>query len=185
MLDMVRPQRDRVTIGWAGGTSHLGDMVTIEVPMRNVLDKNPDVDMHFMGIDLSPLVKHPSQCRFTPWEPKVPDYYKGIDFDIAIAPSEDTLFNRSKTWIRALEMGALGIPIVAQNRLPYSDYVIDGKTGFLVDTEEEWETALNTLIMDADMRAEMGAAAREQASAWTIEEGWKLWESAYEHAVNG
>src|SRR6185436_14479874 len=116
-------------------------------------------------------------------EPKVPDYYKGIDFDIAIAPSEDNLFNRSKTWIRALEMAALGIPIVAQNRLPYSDFVIDGKTGFLVDTEEEWETALNTLIMDADMRAEMGANAREPAAGWTIEEGWRLWESAYGHAA--
>jgi glycosyltransferase involved in cell wall biosynthesis len=183
LLDMQRPVRDRLTIGWAGGTSHLGDMVTVEVPLRNVLDDNPDVDMHFIGTDLSPLVKH--ECRFTPWKSDVGDYYKGIDFDIAIAPSEDSLFNRSKTWIRALEMGALGIPIVAQNRLPYSDYVIDGKTGYLVDTEAEWEQRLNELIHDADMRAEMGAAGREQASGWTIEEGWRLWESAYEHAANG
>jgi glycosyltransferase involved in cell wall biosynthesis len=183
LLEMQRPQRDRVTIGWAGGTSHLGDMVTVEVPLRNVLDANPEVDMHFIGTDLSPLTRH--ECRFTPWTKDVGDYYKKIDFDIAIAPSEDTLFNRSKTWIRALEMGALGIPIVAQNRLPYSDYVIDGKTGFLVDTEEEWEDRLNELIHDPQLRAQMGAAAREQASQWTIEEGWTMWEDAYEHAAKG
>ncbi len=181
MLDMVRPRRDRVTIGWAGGTSHLGDMVTIAEPLRAVLEDHPDVDMHFMGFDFSPLVRR--QCRWSMWQPDVGDYYKGIDFDIAIAPSEDTLFNRGKTWIRALEMGALGIPIVAQNRLPYSDYVVDGKTGFLVDTDEEWQARLTDLIHDADMRTEMGAAAREQASGWTIEEGWRLWEAAYELAA--
>lgn len=181
LLDMVRPQRDRVTIGWAGGTTHLWDMMTVAEPLRRVLDDNPDVDMHFMGFDFSPLVGR--QCRWSTWEPDVGDYYKGIDFDIAIAPSADQLFNRSKTWIRALEMGALGIPIVAQNLLPYSDYVIDGKTGFLVNTEAEWRDRLTDLINDADMRAEMGAAARDQASSWTIEEGWTLWQAAYEHAV--
>ena len=183
LLDMVRPQRDRVTIGWAGGTSHLWDMMDIAAPLTQVLDDNPDVDMHFMGFDASPVVGR--QCRWSMWEPDVGDYYKGVDFDIAIAPSADKLFNRSKTWIRALEMGALGIPIVAQNRLPYSDYVIDGKTGFLVDTEAEWREALQALIADPDLRAEMGAAAREQAAGWTIEEGWRLWQDAYEHAAEG
>jgi glycosyltransferase involved in cell wall biosynthesis len=182
LLDMVRPHRERLTIGWAGGTSHLWDMVEVAEPLRAVLDDNPDVDMHFMGYDFSPLVGR--QCRWSVWEQDVGSYYKGIDFDIAIAPSADQLFNRSKTWIRALEMGALGIPIVAQNRLPYSDYVVDGKTGFLVDTDDDWRTRLTDLIHDADMRAEMGAAAKEQASAWTIEEGWRLWEAAYEHAVS-
>lgn len=183
LLDMVRPRRDRVTIGWAGGTSHGWDMETIRDPLRQVLDENPDVDMHFMGQDHSPTAGR--QCRWSVWEPDVGDYYKGIDFDIAIAPSSDHLFNRSKTWIRALEMGALGIPIVAQNRLPYSDYVIDGKTGFLVDADAEWHARLSDLIHDADMRTEMGAAAKDQASGWTIEEGWQLWQSAYEHAANG
>lgn len=183
LLDMARPQRDRLTIGWAGGTSHLGDMVTVAEPLRQVLDDHPDVDMHFMGFDFSPLVRH--ECRWSVWEPDVGDYYKGIDFDIAIAPSEDTLFNRSKTWIRALEMAALGIPIVAQNRLPYSDFVVDGKTGYLVDSDADWVSALDALINDADMRAEMGAAARAQAADWTIEEGWRLWEAAYEHAAAG
>ena len=182
LLDVVRPQREQVTIGWAGGTSHMWDMMTVAEPLRRVLDDNPDVDMHFMGYDFSPLVGR--QCRWSVWEPDVGDYYKGIDFDIAIAPSADQLFNRSKTWIRALEMGALGIPIVAQNLLPYSDYVIDGKTGFLVNTEAEWRDRLTDLIHDPDMRAEMGAAAREQASGWTIEEGWRLWHDAYEHAAS-
>lgn len=183
LLRVQRPRRDRVTIGWAGGTSHGWDLEELRLPLTCVLDNNPDVDMHWMGVDGSPLVGR--DCRWSMWTPDVGEYYKGVDFDIAVAPSADRVFNRSKTALRALEMGALGIPVVASNRLPYSDYVIDGKTGFLVDSEQEWSDRLHDLIHDADLREEMGAAGREQASQWTIEEGWRLWEAAYEQIARG
>lgn len=183
LLRVQRQRRDRVTVGWAGGTSHLADMVSAADPLRAVLEANPEVDMHFMGYDFSPLVRR--RCRWSMWEPDVGEYYKKIDFDIAIAPSADIPFNRSKTPIRALEMGALGIPIVASNRLPYSDFVVDGKTGFLCDTDDDWTEALTALIHDEDMREEMGAAGRAQASGWTMEEGWKLWQDCYERIADG
>jgi glycosyltransferase involved in cell wall biosynthesis len=183
LLRMRRPRNERVTVGWAGGTSHGWDLEELRVPLRRVLDNNPEVDMHWMGVDGSPLVGR--DCRWTMWEPDVGEYYKAIDFDIAVAPSADRVFNRSKTALRALEMGALGIPVVASNRLPYSDYVVDGKTGFLCDTDDDWQEALTSLINDEDMREEMGAAGREQAAGWTIEEGWRLWEAAYESVAGG
>ncbi len=46
--------------------------------------------------------------------------------------------------------------------------------------KEEFAKRLDELIHDPDARAEMGAAGREQAAGWTIEEGWRKWESAYE-----
>lgn len=180
-----KPDPSKVTIGWAGGTSHLIDMVEIEHSFADVLEHNPNTEAHFIGFDFSPLLAGlRSRCRWTRWEPDVGDYYKHIDFDIAVAPSADIPFNRAKTWLRALEMGALGIPIVASNRLPYSDYVVDGKTGFLVNGFAEWRERLNELVNDPELRAEMGAAGKEQAAQWTIEEGWRLWEQAYESAVS-
>jgi glycosyltransferase involved in cell wall biosynthesis len=181
LLDMSRPRRDRLTVGYAGGTSHRWDVEEMRNPLREVLDANPDVDMHFVGDDHSPIVGR--RCRWTAWEKDVGHYYKKIDFDIAVAPSADHLFNRSKTPIRALEMAALGIPIVASNRLPYSEFVVDGKTGFLVDSEEEWRARLEDLIHDEAMRAELGSNARDLAGEWTIEGNWQLWESAYERAA--
>jgi Glycosyl transferases group 1 len=183
LLTLARPRRERLVVGWAGGTTHLIDMVTVQQPLKDVLDGCPDVDMHFMGCDFSPLLSR--QCRWSNWEPDVGDYYKHVDFDIAIAPSADIPFNRSKTPIRALEMAALGIPVVAQNRAPYAEFVIDGKTGFLVDTDDEWRARLTDLVHDEGMRVEMGAAGREQASEWTIEEGWVKWEGAYEGLLGG
>jgi glycosyltransferase involved in cell wall biosynthesis len=180
----AKPDPSLVTIGWAGGTSHLVDMVGIQDVLRDVLHANLATELHFMGFDFSPLlVGLRDRCRRSNWQRDVGEYYKRVDFDIAIAPSADIPFNRSKTPIRALEMAALGIPIVASNRLPYSDFVIDGKTGFLVDGDKEWCARLHELVNDADMRAELGAAAREQAAGWTIEDNWPLWEQAYEQAA--
>lgn len=183
LLTLSRPKAKQLTIGWAGGTSHLVDVLEVDGPLRDVMTDHPDIGMHVMGWDWSPLLKSTSlrkRCRFTPWSRDVGEYYKKVDFDIGIAPSADIIFNRSKTWIRALEMAAMGVPIVASNRLPYSDFVIDGKTGYLVNTQDEWRDRLRDLIRDRDMRLEMGQAAKDQASAWTIEEHWVKWEAAYE-----
>src|SRR6266702_1567915 len=49
LLDMPRKKRDRVTIGYQGGLSHLVDMCVIQDEIRDVLDANPDVDMHWIG----------------------------------------------------------------------------------------------------------------------------------------
>jgi hypothetical protein len=187
ILDIQRPRRERLTIGWAGGESHAWDVEEVRNPLRNLLEHEEEAgfkfDIHFIGANHSPIVGRP--CRWTAWEEDVGHYYKNVDFDIAVAPSADNLFNRSKTPIRALEMAALGIPVVASNRLPYSEFVIDGKTGFLVDSEEDWYFRLVDLLHDADMREEMGQAAKEQARQWTIEEGWRLWQDAYEKAAEG
>ena len=185
LLEIPRKKAERLTVGWAGGTSHLIDMVGVQDVLRDMLLDEPDVDMHWIGFDFSPLLGDlRSRCRRTNWTPDVGQYYKKVDFDIAIAPSADVPFNRSKTAIRALEMGALGIPIVADNRLPYSDFVVDGKTGFLVSGYAEWRRRLHDLIHDPDMRAEIGANAKAQAAEHTIEGNWQLWEQAYERAAD-
>ena len=174
------PEDRPLTIGWQGGTSHLMDMVGVADPLREVLEANPEVEMHFAGFDYSPLLRR--TCRWSTWRDNVWDHYKATaHFDIAIAPLADHPFNRSKSHLKALEAAAMGQPIVASDLLPYRDFVIDGVTGFLVTTPEEWRAALNGLIHDEDMRKEMGAKAREVARQWTIQDsGWKLWQAAYE-----
>jgi predicted O-methyltransferase YrrM len=189
LLDMPRRRREKVTIGWQGGTSHLIDLCSVQDPLRQVLDANPDVDMHWIGADLSPLLydywplaRRPS-CRFTPWSDDVGDYYKTVDFDIAIAPLADVPFNRAKSYLKCLEAAARGIPVVASDIGPYRDFVVDGVTGYLVRTPEEWAGRLTELIRDEAAREEMGAKAREQAAAYTMEGNWQLWERAYEEAA--
>ncbi len=180
------PER-RVKVGWAGGTSHLFDMVEYADALRNVVEANPQADMHFAGYDYSPLLRDQrKRTTWSPWQNDLMAHYKVISgFDIAVAPLADMPFNYSKSNLRCLESAAVGIPVVATDLEPYHDFVIDGKTGFLVKSQAEFEDRLNDLIHDADMRTEMGAAAKELAKSWTIQENWTRWETAYEQAAEG
>jgi glycosyltransferase involved in cell wall biosynthesis len=177
MLSIERPRRDKLVIGWAGGGSHIEDMKICARGLRKTLERHPDVEAHFIGAPLGPLVKHP--VRFTRWAAKTTDYYKLIDFDIGLAPLLPSVFTRSKSYIKALEYAALGIPVIASDVEPYRDFVVDGVTGWLVRRDHEWATRMRDLINDESMRAEMGAKAKEVAAQYTIQRGWTEWETAY------
>lgn len=176
---MQRVRRDRVTIGWAGGDSHARDFAKIIAPLHRIV-RTTDADVHTIGQDFSDVLRLPAdRHRHSGWEQKLIRYYSTIDFDIGLAPIEDTLFTRSKSYIKALEYGALGIPVIASDVGPYREYVDDGVTGFLVRKESQWIDRMQLLIEDRDLREQMGAAARQKAIKHTIAAGWKQWESAY------
>lgn len=177
-LDRQHTPDDRVTLGWAGGMSHLGDWSTVIDPLTAVLDRFPEIDLHFVGWDFSPMLRR--KARYTPWQSNVWDYYKSLDFDIGVAPLADTPFNESKSHIKALEYAALGIPIVAANLAPYREFVRHGETGFLANNDDEWQSYITLLVNDEDARTEMGAAAKKRAEDFVIQKGWRLWNDAFE-----
>lgn len=177
ILDIERPRRDRLVVGWAGGASHAADISMIAGQVRRFLDRHPTAELHLIGTDYRETFRRPA--RYTGWTPDLPAYYGNIDFDIGLAPLTGTRFDRSKSNIRALELAALGIPAIASDVEPYRDFVIDGVTGYLVRREHEWFARLRDLVNDPAMREEMGAKARAVAANWTISKGWTRWEAAY------
>jgi glycosyltransferase involved in cell wall biosynthesis len=186
LLKIDRPRRERVTVGWAGGTSHLRDFQYVAPMLSRFLRRNPAVDMHFAGADYTPLLKVPDgRTRHTRWTPDVWDYYRGVDFDIGLAPLDPaSAFAKGKSHLKAMEYGALGIPVVASYSEPYRRYVQHGVTGFLVKQDHEWGRYLRDLVNDRAMREEMGAAAKRQAAAWTIQARYTAWEQAYEGVMD-
>jgi glycosyltransferase involved in cell wall biosynthesis len=176
MLEIQRPQRDKLTIGWAGGASHVKDIEQCLYGLRKTIDHN-DVDVHFIGTDFTHLIRRP--IYHTSWAEKTTDYYKLIDFDIGLAPLLPGVFSRSKSYIKALEYAALGIPVIASDVEPYRDFVIDGVTGFLVRREHEWAVRLRELVNDEALRTSMGQKAKEVAAEYTIQKGWPEWEKCY------
>lgn len=177
LITMDRPQRDNVTVGWTPSPSHGPDAAYVAPMLRRFLNRNPTIDFHIMGWDYR--AEHRLRGRHTPWAHDLWDYYRGIDFDIGIAPLVDSRFNRSKSHLKALEYAALGIPIVASDVEPYRDFVLDGVTGFLVKHDHEWGKRLFELSQDQAMRTDMGVKAREHAKQFTIQDHWQQWEHAY------
>lgn len=177
ILELERPRRDTLVVGWAGGASHAADIAMIAPQVRRFLDRSK-AELHLIGTDYSETFRRPA--RFTKWDADLMAYYSNVDFDIGLCPLTGTKFDRSKSHIKALEMAALGIPVIASDLEPYRDFVVDGVTGYLVRHEHEWFKRLNELGNDPAMREEMGAKARAHAANWTIDRGWTLWRDAYE-----
>lgn len=167
LIEHERPRRENLTLGWSGSFTHHMDFDVAAQPLRAFFAKNPQVDMHFIGHDYSHVIRRES--LFTEWSMEVIEYQKGIDFDIGIIPLRHQEFNASKSYIKALEYAALGIPVVASNAGPYRDFVKHGETGFLITHDWEWKKYLNILVNDSDVRESMGKAAREYAKDFTIQ----------------
>jgi len=181
LLTWNRPRDHRydLIVGWSGGASHGEDIQVIAEPLRDFLDTHPRARMHLVGTDYRETIGR--QGIFTPWIPSGADlkYYKQIDFDIALCPLVGHKFDQSKSWIKALEAMALGIPVLASDTEPYRPLVIDGVNGYLIRKKSEWGKRLRELAGDKAAREEMGAKARESARAWTIENNWYRWAEVY------
>jgi hypothetical protein len=97
---------------------------------------------------------------------------------IGIAPLSDTRFNAAKSWLKPLEMSAVGVPWVASPREDYRRLHELG-CGVLVEKPKAWYRVLADLRRDATLRAELSEAGRQVAAtlqlenhAWRYAEAW-------------
>lgn len=120
---------------------------------------------------------HLEQISLTQWPGKV------SQLGIGIAPLADTRFNRCKSWLKPLELSALGIPWVASPRVEYQRLHRKG-CGALADTPRRWHRELKRLQGSPALRAEMSAAGREVAENYRLEpNAWRwmeTWATAYD-----
>lgn len=183
MLDLPEIQQpdnpQDLVIAWAGGASHWGDWEWAKNGIRRGLVKSKVTQFRMVGQDFRKLLNFPT--AHIPWFETVDDYWKsGLDgIHIGLAPLRPEPFNKSKSEIRLIEYGARGIPVIAQDYGPYTDYVEDGVTGLLVKTPKQWAEAIVELSQDPDLRLSMAKAARNQAKERTIERLWPEYQEAY------
>lgn len=81
-------------------------------------------------------------------------------WDVGIMPLPDNEWTRGKCANKLLHYMAAGLATVASPTGMNSEVVVDGVTGLLVETPDEWTDALVTLARDPDMTARFGAAGR-------------------------
>ena len=79
--------------------------------------------------------------------------------DVVVCPSEFESYGKAN-----LEAMACGVPVVSSRRGGPSETVVDGATGFLVDSGDADAMAAHVLRLlgDAELRAVMGAAGRQR-----------------------
>jgi hypothetical protein len=102
---------------------------------------------------------------------------------VGMAPLADTKFNASKSWLKPLEMSALGVPWVASPRAEYARLHAQG-AGILADNPRRWYRELSRLRGDARLRREQGDMNRAAVNAMRISHQAWQWMEAWTDAVS-
>ncbi|MBM3073181.1 glycosyltransferase [Lelliottia sp. RWM.1] len=153
-------------VGWAGGSSHTGDL-EILLPIMRELEN--DVEWVFMGMKPAGVA-----CEFhlpVPFE-HYPQKLSELDLDLALVPLEQNLFNECKSNLRLLELGSCGVPIICTDIEPY-------RCGLPVqrvrNTPNAWIAAIREHISDWNALDRAGEALRD-----AVQRDWMLKDSGLE-----
>ncbi|MDJ0038120.1 glycosyltransferase [Pantoea allii] len=151
-LTSLRHQGRKPRVGWAGGSSHRGDL---EMIIDVVKSFHHEVEWVFFGMC-------PDQIR--PW---ISEFHSGVDIeiypqklaslnlDLALAPVEDNNFNVCKSNLRLLEYGACAIPVICSD--------VECYRGTLPATRvrnryKDWHDAIRMHLDDSAYSEAMGIA---------------------------
>lgn len=151
----------KMRIGWAGGSSHDGDLAVIRALVK---DMENDVEWVFMGMQPKDI-----RCEFHPGVPieQYPQKLASLNLDLAVVPLELNQFNRSKSNLRLLELGACGVPVICTDIEPY-------RCGLPVtivrNRYQDWMEAVRSHLAEPEALARQGDALREAVlRSWMLE----------------
>jgi glycosyltransferase involved in cell wall biosynthesis len=176
-------------IGWQGSSTHDVDFREALPALGRIAKERLDVMFRFFGSVPHTIRGVIPEERFQ-WSmgvtfEKYPSAMKYMHFDIGLAPVTDSKFNQSKSNLKWMEYSILGIPCVASRVYPYATSIDHGTTGYLASSEEEWYTALTTLLDSPELRTQIGQQARTHVMThWYPETHIGNWERAITAAVS-
>jgi len=142
-------------VGWAGGTSHTGDLELLFDVVRTLAN---EVEWVFFGMCPDMLRPYVHEFHAGISIEKYPERLASLNLDLALAPLEMNLFNECKSNLRLLEYGACGFPVVCTDIVTYRC----GMPVTLVKNRtEDWLEAIRMHLADLDATAKAGDALRE------------------------
>lgn len=183
--------RDTVRMGWFGGDTHYHDWLMIAPVLKPFMDAHPDVILVIMGGKYDGTLKgiDPTRIEHHPFVDISAYPYKAaiLDLDFAVIPLVDTEFNRCKSPIKWIEMGALEVPSVTSYVRPYAqmmDLVKDNGIFIEWNDLQAWYDGLSKMATEPQLRLRMGKAARQSVEQhFDANKTWKIWLDAFEECL--
>lgn len=102
---------------------------------------------------------------------------------VGLAPLADTAFNAAKSWLKVLEMSAVGVPWVASPRVEYARFNARYGVGLMAEKPKDWYRQVKRLATSADLRAEQSDLGRRAAGLNTYEDNAWRWAEVWEAAM--
>ncbi len=143
-------------IGWTGTFTNFSSLETILPVIKRLQEKYP-VSFEIIA-EKNPNFSNITY-RFIPWkrESEIADL---LSFSIGVMPLEQKEMDKGKCAFKAIQYMSLGIPTVLSPIGANTSLVNDGEDGFFATDEQSWYNCLEKLILNTDLRIEVGEKAR-------------------------
>lgn len=175
-----------VTIGLTGGTSHLNDWRLVQILLSQLCAEYTNLRVIIGGFDHAyKTLFEPNlpsdRVEFFKWVP-MPEYAKWLNkCDIILVPLGDTLFDKCKSHLKAIEAMCLGKCVIVSPH--YSSVIEHQVNGYIAQKNRHinWLKACRSLIESQELREQMGLKARKVVlDHWLIDKnGWR-WEKSFQ-----
>jgi len=180
------PKLTGLTIGWAGGNRPDSDVESMAKAWARIAERYPHVTFVIQGHHTKVFYDNVPNERIAmiDWLP-VAGYPAGLlNIDIGCCPLGDMPFNRSKTYIKAMEYAVAGAAVVA-SPVVYGQLIEHGHDGFIAETTDDWEHYLSLLIEDYRLRHDMNKRLLSKVRQFHSLElnAWR-WVDAWTEIVN-
>lgn len=183
-----------IKIGYMGSFTHKNDLKILEEVIIEVkqyfAEKDKNVIFEIIGgtnenINFANLIEIPHNSR------KYPNFIKWlrntVNWDIALAPLENTNINASKSEIKYIEYSSMGIPGIFSDVGAYSEVIKNGENGILVKNNsiEEWKKAIIELIENKLLQKSIIENSKEDIKKnYSVERMVKSWNDLFNELLD-
>lgn len=181
LRQMSKPARVRIAY-FSGTRTHAHDFACCADALARVLSEISNAELMVVGeLDLPPVFDSLKHRVITKPLMSHADMLRELaDVDINLAPLElQNPFTACKSELKIFEAAIFAVPTIASPTPAFAAIIQHGESGMLASTEEQWFTAMATLVRDAGLRRRLGDAAKEQivprfAIATAVEEAMTI-----------
>ncbi|OFW55838.1 MAG: hypothetical protein A2Y75_05335 [Candidatus Solincola sediminis] len=183
------PHVDSDTFGYPGAVgTHYNDVMELGFSVAQLMREGHQFVTIGESLDLAHRLQLPRPADVELGPVTLKDWPTSLTrLGVGLAPLADTQFNHAKSWLKPLELAAVGVPCVMSPRTEYRR-IHDAGIGLLARNPREFHRKTQRLLTIPNLRRELSEQGREVARRFTISKTadiwWRAWTDAYYYEQN-
>ena len=163
----IKNNSEIIRIGYfSGALAHNKDFATVTKVLMRIMEKYKNTELFLAGpLNIeSELNKFSKRIKQMPYVSREKHFANIASVDINITPLEmNSPFCEAKSELKFFEAGIVKVPTVAAATQTFKEAIEDSVDGFVANGEEEWFEKLEKLIVDENLRKDIGEKAYQKA----------------------
>lgn len=159
---------EKTVLGWIGQAATSQYLKWLGPPLARLCKHRPNLVVR--SISSEPVVLRGVPTDFRQWSAAT-EVAELARFDIGLAPLTDDAWTRGKCGLRLLQYLAAGVPAVT-SAVGVQREIGQLHAALLATTPEEWESAIERILTDADLAHELVATGRRLVESEFVPERW-------------